>query len=114
MSPILTFSIDEINLSQWPAPPEYRDALAALEDTHTIVPLMAYNEKETQILPEELSSNLKGALIELTFTLRHYRIKNASQDYDTYTGTIKQIIILERAPPKKVSPYRSGDGPVHI
>ena len=75
---------------------------------------MAYNEKETQILPEELSSNLKGALIELTFTLRHYRIKNASQDYDTYTGTIEQIIILERAPPKKVSPYRSGDGPVRI
>ena len=39
LSPILTFCIDEINISQWPAPPEYHNALAALEDTHTIAPL---------------------------------------------------------------------------
>ena len=112
--PILTFFIDEINLSQWPAPPEYCDTLVSLEDTHTIVPLMAYNKKESQILPEELSSILKGVLIELTFTLRHYHIKNAMQDYDTYTGTIKQIIILDRAPPKKISPYRNRNGLVRI
>ena len=78
------------------------------------MPLMAYNEKETQILPEELPSILKGALVELTFTLHHYRIKNATQDYNTYTGTIKQIIVLDCAPPKKISPYRKREGPVHI
>ena len=61
-----------------------------------------------------MSSILKGALIEVTFTLRHYHIKNAMQDYDTYTGTIKQITILEHAPPKKISPYRKGGGPVRI
>ncbi|EDR08202.1 uncharacterized protein LACBIDRAFT_327239 [Laccaria bicolor S238N-H82] len=103
---------DEIKLSHWPAPPEYRDALVDLEDTHTVAPLMAYNEKESQILPEELPSILKGTLVEVTFTLRHYRIKNATQDNDTYTGTIEQIIILERAPPKKISPYRKGGGPI--
>ena len=78
------------------------------------MPLMAYNEKETQILPEKLPSILKGALVELTFTLRHYHIKNATQDYDTYTGTIEQIIVLDRAPPKKISPYRKREGPVRI
>ena len=114
LTPILTFSIDEIYLSQWPAPPEYHDTLASLEDTHTIVPLMAYNKKETQILPEELSFILKGVLIELTFTLHHYCIKNTMQDYDTYTGTIEQIIILDCAPPKKISPYHNGNGLVHI
>lgn len=75
---------------------------------------MAYNEKEAQILPEELPSILKGTLVEVTFTLHHYRIKNAAQDNDTYTGTIEQIIILERAPPKKISPYRKGSGPIRI
>ncbi|EDR02455.1 uncharacterized protein LACBIDRAFT_332326 [Laccaria bicolor S238N-H82] len=105
---------DEIKLSHWPAPPEYHDALADLEDTHTVAPLMAYNEKESQILPEELPSVLKGTLVEVTFTLRHYRIKNATQDSHTYTGTIEQIIILERAPPKKISPYRKGSGPIRI
>ena len=114
MSHILTFSIDVINLSEWPAPTDYRDALAALEDTHTVAPLMAYNEKGTRISPEELSSIVKGALIELTFTLCHYHIKNSTQNYDTYTGNIEQIIILERAPPKKISPYRKGGGPVRI
>ena len=47
-------------------------------------------------------------------TLCHYRIKNATQDYNTYTGTIEQIIILECAPPKKISPYRKGGGLVRI
>jgi len=77
---------------------------------------MAYDEEGRGIQPEEIPLVLKGSLIEPTFTLHHYHIKNnkTNVDYDSYTRAIEQIIVLKCAPPKKISPYRKGKGPVCI
>ena len=73
---------------------------------------MVYDETEAFVLPINVTETIKGALVELTFRLKHYYIQD--KQYDTFSATIEQIIVLKRAPPKQPSPYRRGAGPVHL
>jgi len=59
-----------------------------------------------------VTDTIKGALVALTFRLKHYYIQD--KKYDTFSATIEQIIVLKRAPPQQPSPYRHGAGPVRL
>ncbi|EDR03105.1 uncharacterized protein LACBIDRAFT_307571 [Laccaria bicolor S238N-H82] len=102
----------ELDTNAWPVRANEREALADLVQTHKVLPLMVYDETEAAVLPMNVTETIKGALVELTFRLKHYYIQD--KNYDTFSAAIEQIIVLKRAPPKQPSPYRRGAGPVRL
>jgi len=59
---------------------------------------------------------LKGALVEVHFCLKHYRIKDSKTGrvLDSFTGLVQQIIILKDPVPKQANDYKRKnmlDGP---
>ena len=97
---------DEITCN-WPVTDStFIDALHAVWTTHNILPLPVYDEQWQYVEPVHVSSVLKGSLVKLHFRLKHYFIKRETGNYDTFTGTIEQIIVLKRGSPEVKSPYR--------
>lgn len=91
--------------------------LQAISLTHNSRPLRAYDDSGQYIEPEKVNETIKDCLVELHFTVKHYGIiKTTEPKYDTFTGEIQQIVILEKAPPKMKSRYEKSlrGGPVRI
>jgi hypothetical protein len=100
------FTADEITRN-WPTTDNaFIDALHGVWTTHNILPLPVYDEQRQYVEPMHVPSVLKGSLVELHFRLRHYFIKRETGNYDTFTGTMEQIIVLKRGGPEVKSPYR--------
>lgn len=100
---------DEESIENWPVPPRYESQFNSLKDTHVMLPLAAYDENDALISPENMEAKLSGALVQLTFGLRHYHIHTREDNRDSYPAGILQIIILDPPPPKapkERSPYR--------
>lgn len=98
-------------------PSDAQDMLQGISLTHNSRPLRAYNELGDYIEPEKVNAAIKDCLVELHFTVKHYGYnKTTEPKYDTFTGEIQQIVILEKAPPKTKSRYEKSlrGGPVRI
>ncbi|KAF8229650.1 hypothetical protein L208DRAFT_1378829 [Tricholoma matsutake] len=82
-----------------------------IKHTHQATPLLAFDNVNELIPPLQISVMLKGALVEVWFRVKHYHL--TSDRTDSFSGLIKQIIVLHPPTPKLPSPYcnRQSKGP---
>ncbi|RDB15000.1 hypothetical protein Hypma_005513 [Hypsizygus marmoreus] len=98
--------IDE-ETDKWPVPVEHQISFNVLKRTHCVMPLIVYNANNNMVLPEEVTSKIKGLLVELHFHLHHYYISGSSNKFNSFTGIIEQVVILRPPVPKNPSPYHN-------
>ncbi|RDB21350.1 hypothetical protein Hypma_011907 [Hypsizygus marmoreus] len=98
-------TLDE-DTGTWPIPKTHQEAFDDIKRTHQVLPLMVYDMSGKYVLPEEVTSKISGALVEVHFRIKHYFI-NKTQSFNSFTGSIEQIAVLRQAIPKNPSPYRS-------
>ena len=57
--------------------------------------------------PKDVNGVLANALAEIHFSLKHYRIQHKDEKgFNSFTTTIKQIIVLKSGVPKSRSAYK--------
>ncbi|PBK65551.1 hypothetical protein ARMSODRAFT_978340 [Armillaria solidipes] len=97
------------NLIQtWPVDTEHQAGLDQLKTTHRVNRLKVFDVDESPVLPQHVASTLKGTLVEVHFTIRHWAIRqNKEPTQHTFSCTMNQICILKRAPPIAPNPYNS-------
>jgi hypothetical protein len=67
-------------------------------------------------MPENVPTALEYTLVEVHFLLHHYCIDGQEEQFDSFSGTIEQVIVLkqENAPPRKAYKRKNIlDGPYH-
>lgn len=102
-------TIDE-ETDGWPVPVELQDAFDAIKYTYKVNPLPVYRN-DVFVEPLLVNKALKGALVEVHFNIRHFKI----EEHDSFTAIPLQVIILKDGPPETNSPYKRKnlrDGPV--
>ena len=83
------------NLAKWPVSQDYiafRDE-AADGNRFAVLPLNVWRPtpgEHTRVHPLGQQAATRGALVKITFTLRHYHIK----DFDSFVAEISEIFIL--------------------
>ena len=93
----------EFTITEWPV---WRDEalkdLKAMQDTHIVCPIIAYNDEGDLINPKKYAQVLAGATAEVHFRLSHYTIAKHGDDgkvvkgevTDTYVADIYMIRVL--------------------
>lgn len=106
--------IDE-ETNEWKVPSEFQEELDEIKTTHRVVPLKVYMGQQF-VEPVDVPRALEGALVEVHFTINHYRIGRDSP-MDSFSAIVQQVLILKSADQKKSSPYKRKnwrDGPVRV
>ncbi|KAF8802411.1 hypothetical protein BYT27DRAFT_7261183 [Phlegmacium glaucopus] len=89
---------------------KYKTAFKAIIQKWRVTPLPAYDENANFIRVRDQENYLKGSMVLIYFQLRHYAIRDKDTNGitgNTFTASATQIKILQRAPKKKASPYKS-------
>ncbi|KAJ3574091.1 hypothetical protein NP233_g1996 [Leucocoprinus birnbaumii] len=94
------------DIRTWPVSTLHRHELEALFETHTVLPLAAYDMEEKLVAPERVQSVLAGALVEMTFSLRRYLMGKGPSRFDCFSGRIEQVVVLRPPGPPLPSPFR--------
>jgi hypothetical protein len=85
---------------------DVQNDLCKIKRTHCVQPLRAY-EGNTFIEPNDVVGIIGNALVEIHFSLKHYRIQREGQkSFDSFTSNIEQINVLRRGIPKAPNPYK--------
>lgn len=104
--------IDE-ETNEWVVPSEFQEEMDNLKDTHKAEPLKVYMGQQF-IEPLNVQGALENALVEVHFTIQHYRIRRESA-IDSFSAVIQQVLILKPGVGKSESPYKRKsfrDGPL--
>jgi len=74
-----------------------KKGLNSIKDTHSIIPVPAYDKKDKIIEPSRYREYLAGAVVELYMNLSHWSFPANGDDpaSDTYTADIFAICPLE-------------------
>src|SRR5882757_4782444 len=102
--------------ANWPVPTDLADEMSALIPTHAVQPLRVYKDDE-YVQPNDVNNLLKGALVEIHFSLKHYRIFRKAEGlkaFDSFSATIEQIVVLKAGENRGTSFYKCKnmlDGP---
>ncbi|KAI5991149.1 hypothetical protein EDD15DRAFT_2449176 [Pisolithus albus] len=84
---------DPFSYRLWPLTKErHRAQLMALQHSHRLCPVPAYDLANDLLIPTTYRSCLQGAIVEIRFTLTHWSI--ATTKRDVYGGLIQLIRIL--------------------
>ena len=84
---------------------QVKESVNTLLETFDLVPMNAYDRHDKVIPPDQLSKKLKGALVQVVFTL-HYTLVFQDKS-NTFRGSIVEVKVLKRAP-VVMSPVRKG------
>jgi hypothetical protein len=80
--------------------------LSQLMSTHATQPLPVFKDNE-YVQPPAVNSALKDSLVEVHFSVKHYRIrKRDSKPMDLFTRLVEQIIILKPGKLRLPSTYK--------
>lgn len=104
-------AIDDI-MEHWPLPSTLRAFLDDIKSEYHVRLLCVY-KGEKEVSPEQTNDILKGALVEIHFKLRHFQIWKPP--YNSYNGTMEQVIILQPGAPDSISAFKREDnseGPI--
>lgn len=110
-------TLEDIGIGQWPTHTlTAREALDELSQTHHICPIEAFGFHGESIPPGQYTRHLKGALVQIYFTLGHAMVNKLN----TYSAEIVTIRVL--APPPNFgdsnssmyTPMERRKGPFHI
>ncbi|KAJ8583622.1 hypothetical protein M405DRAFT_845695 [Rhizopogon salebrosus TDB-379] len=77
----------------WPIPHELADEFDGIKYTYQANPLPLYHDNHL-VDPSHTNAAINGALVEVTFGIRHWRI----QDFDSFQANIHKIVILRPGP----------------
>lgn len=80
--------------------------LKAIKGSHVYNPLPAYDIDGRVILPKDYCAKLQGAVVILTFGLKHYYIgprPGSGSGSNTYVAGILKIRVVEAAKPRPVA-----------
>jgi hypothetical protein len=94
-------------MQEWIVPSHLDSAFNEIRSTHRLNSLPVFDATGTLVPPTELAERLPGALVQLNFVLKHWYFEkdNRTNIFDSYSARLKQIIILEEAPPALPDPY---------
>ncbi|TFK80706.1 hypothetical protein K466DRAFT_503415 [Polyporus arcularius HHB13444] len=101
----------EFQIDNWPA--YSKEGQAAVErmarlGTHKVIPLPAYDMHGDLINPRFYRARLQGALVELHFSLTHWRIgsKKESSKVDVFVAELDYLRVLVPPKPTPVTPRK--------
>jgi hypothetical protein len=72
--------------------------------THSVNLLPVY-KKDKLVETVDVPDVLQGALVEVHFSINHYKIFS-TVPFDSFTGVVRQIVVLKPGAPKDTSPYK--------
>ncbi|KAF6761055.1 hypothetical protein DFP72DRAFT_1089695 [Ephemerocybe angulata] len=90
----------------WPAP---TGELDSLKETHRLNPVPFFDIDNAPMDPAGLLTHLVGAVVEVSFTLHHFAMKDSSgkATSDTFTARLVQLRVLRKAAAQPASPYHN-------
>jgi hypothetical protein len=65
-----------------------------------------YDSNNQFVEPLKVNKALKNALVEIHFSIIHYKIGRGGDMHDSFTAVPKQVIILKTAPLEMPSAYK--------
>ncbi|TFK69979.1 hypothetical protein BDN72DRAFT_878139 [Pluteus cervinus] len=85
---------DEIDAEtdKWPIPDEHLHAFNRVKMISRINRVPVYDIDDNLLRPDQVTSSLENALVEVVFTMKHYYIKKDNRDI--YVSDMKQVRIL--------------------
>jgi hypothetical protein len=87
-------------MENWPVSREAQPYLNEIKESFVPRPIHAYDEDDNLISPDMYEQKLKGAIVEIHFTLSHWGIVNKNDPSDTYSAHISHVQVI--SPPKLV------------
>src|SRR5882762_2758330 len=92
--------------TKWPVPDDMRTELVQLMGTYMAQPLPVFKDN-AYVPPIAVNSTLKDSLVEVHFSIKHYRIhKKDSKPIDSFTGLVEQIVVLKSGEPRLPNSYK--------
>jgi hypothetical protein len=82
--------------NNWPVPEELSPRLEVIKHSHRACPLNVICGGYP-VAPLDVENVIRNAMVEVTFVMKHFRGYIDHQDQSCFTGTIKQIVLLEPA-----------------
>lgn len=101
-------------MEHWPVANDMRVELDALKHEFFARPLRVYRSNQF-VEPSNVEDTIRGALVEVHFTLHHYFI--SSDSYNSFNGVIEQILVLQpgELPPQTVYKHKNvREGPIRM
>lgn len=98
----------------WPIPDNFASNFNKIKHTHRVQPLRVYDEDSVFIEPLVVKNTLKNSLVEVHFCIKHHRIGNGENVFDSFVGTVDQVLVLAQGAVKARNPYKRKnirDGP---
>ncbi|KAF8137241.1 hypothetical protein EV363DRAFT_1157289, partial [Boletus edulis] len=94
----------EFAMETWPVSARCVDSLKELFDTHDICPVPAFDSSGKLIPPSQYEARLKGATVEVHFTLAHHFIKKIKRH--VYSTQLRKLEVLRGPDPLPSSPFK--------
>jgi hypothetical protein len=92
--------------AKWPVPDNMQTELVQLMGTYMAQPLPVFKDN-AYVPPIGVNSALKDSLVEVHFSIKHYRIhKKDSKPIDSFTGLVEQIVVLKSGEPRLPNSYK--------
>ncbi|KAJ7430412.1 hypothetical protein B0H11DRAFT_2263415 [Mycena galericulata] len=86
------------DVTGWPIQSEMRDRFNAVVETHHMRPLLVFDNQDRVVDPATLKDRLLNSIVEMMYEFKHWEMKDkAGAFFNTFTGNITQIRILEEA-----------------
>ncbi|KAH6884790.1 hypothetical protein BKA70DRAFT_1445696 [Coprinopsis sp. MPI-PUGE-AT-0042] len=86
--------------------PDVRRNLLDIAPYFAVRPMLAYNMNDNLIDPAFMANTLSGAMVEVSFWVRHMSIKETDGLVDVFSGMFEQIRVIQPAPTSTQSPFR--------
>ncbi|KAJ7057910.1 hypothetical protein C8F01DRAFT_1307076 [Mycena amicta] len=95
------------NTDEWPVQENYEEQFFITAQKFVFTPIRARTIRGQTIGGYVISDTLRGALVEVVFSVRHYKLKDLEFAwYDSFSGCIiEEIILLDEGVPMKVMKY---------
>jgi hypothetical protein len=85
-------SPSDYTITNWPVSERCQSALEELEDSHVVNPIPAFDIDHKLIDPNEYTTKLCGALVEIHFAIVHHQIKSANKSI--FNAILRELIVL--------------------
>lgn len=91
-------SDDSLNINtetdNWPVPNEFKGEFDTMKTSYMVNPLKVYVGNKF-IEPQEVTSVLDGALVEVHFTVKQYWINSCTPVINSFSALVQQVIVLK-------------------
>jgi hypothetical protein len=84
--------ISDYDITNWPVSDRCQSALGEIVDTHVVNPIPAYDINHKLINPNDYTTKLCGALVEVHFAIVHHQIKSTKKSI--FNAVLREMIVL--------------------